>query len=312
MRKTEAFLQELVFHSSTYGEGKRDKEKEEYEMTAWTEGDVQGNDITIHYSRTGDKNNPSVLLLHGITDSGRCWSRMAADLAGSYDVIMTDARGHGHSGTSAAEVSIALLADDAAAVIRALGLQKPFLVGHSMGGITAATVAANYPDVVRAIVLEDPALQDKPPSQTDINKGLLVTGEEQPAQSGWQWLFELRALPREERIARGFALNPTWAQEEIIPWADSKAEMNIAMLEPALAAVSNSRWREIMARIQCPILLITGDPELGVVVTPEVAQQAAQLWKQGEVVHIAGAGHNIRRDRYAEMMGAVKAFLNKV
>jgi pimeloyl-ACP methyl ester carboxylesterase len=237
---------------------------------------------------------------------------MAADLAGSYDVIMTDARGHGHSGSSAAEVSIALLADDAAAVIRALGLQKPYLLGHSMGGITAATVAANYPDVVRAVVLEDPALQDKPPSQTDINKGLLVTGEEQPAQSGWQWLFELRALPHEERIARGHALNPTWAEEEIIPWADSKAEMNIALLEPALAAVNNSRWREIMARIQCPILLITGDPELGVVVTPEVAQQAAHLWKQGEVVHIAGAGHNIRRDRYAEMMGAVKAFLNKV
>src|SRR5207248_6102050 len=97
-------------------------------------------------------------------------------------------------------------------------------------------VAATYPDVVRAVVLEDPALQDKPPSQTEINKGLLVTGEEQPAQSGWQWLFELRALSREERIARGFALNPTWAQEEIVPWADSKAELNIAILEPALAA----------------------------------------------------------------------------
>src|SRR5947209_1193018 len=177
MRKTKAFLQELVFQSSTYGEGKRDKEKEEDEMTAWTEGDVQESGITIHYYRTGDKNNPSVLLLHGITDSGRCWSRMAADLSGSYDVIMTDARGHGHSGTSAAEVSIALLANDAAAVIGALGLQKPFLVGHSMGGITAATVAATYPDLVRVVVLEDPALQDKPPSQTDINKGLLVTGE---------------------------------------------------------------------------------------------------------------------------------------
>ena len=100
-------------------------------------------------------------------------------------------------------------ADDAAAVIGALGLQKPYLLGHSMGAITAATVAANYPDLVRAVVLEDPALQDKPPSQTDINKGLLVTGEEQPAQSGWQWLFDLRALPHEQRIARGFALNPT-------------------------------------------------------------------------------------------------------
>jgi pimeloyl-ACP methyl ester carboxylesterase len=300
-----------TWQQSRSGEVKTCREREEHDMTAWSEGNVLANDITIHYYRTGEKNNRSILLLHGITDSGLCWSRVAADLAGSYDVIMTDARGHGHSGSSAAEVSIALLADDAAAVIEASGLQKPYLVGHSMGGITAATVAATYPDLVRAVVLEDPALQDKPPSQTEINKGLLVTGEEQPAQSGWQWLFDLRALPCEERIARGFALNPTWDQEEIIPWADSKAEMNIALLEPALAAVNTSRWREIMARIQCPILLITGDPELGVVVTPEVAQQAAQLWKQGDVVHIAGAGHNIRRDRYAEMMAVVKAFLNR-
>ena len=280
-------------------------------MTAWTEGDVQVNDITIHYYHTGDKNKPSVLLLHGITDSGRCWSRLAADLAGSYDVIMTDARGHGHSGTSATEVSIALLAEDAVAVIRALELQKLFLVGHSMGAVTAATVAANYPDVVRAIVLEDPPLLDKPPSQTEINKSLRGTNEEQLAPSGWQWLFELRALPRQERIARGHALNPSWAQEEIIPWADSKAEMNIAFLEPAHAAVTAFRWREIIAHIQCPILLITGDPELGAVVTPGTAQQAAQLWTQGKMVHIAGAGHNIRRDRYAEMVGAVKAFLNE-
>src|SRR5690348_13233908 len=112
--------------------------EKEYEMIAWTEGDVQGNDITIHYYRTGDKNKPSVLLLHGITDSGRCWSRLAADLAGNYDVIMTDARGHGHSGTSTGEVSISLLADDALAVIRALGLHKPCLIGHSMGAVTAA------------------------------------------------------------------------------------------------------------------------------------------------------------------------------
>src|SRR5215472_7191262 len=158
-------------------------------MTAWTEGNVVANDITIHYSRTGDKNNPSVLLLHGITDSGRCWSRLATDLAGSYDLIMTDARGHCHSRTTAAEVSIVLLAEDAIAVIRALGLQKPCLIGHSMGAVTAAAVAANHPDVVRAIVLEDPPLLDKPPSQDDINRGLVGTNEGQPAPLGWQWLF---------------------------------------------------------------------------------------------------------------------------
>src|SRR5438094_9163294 len=129
-------------------------------MTAWSEGNVQANGITIHYHRTGGGNKPSILLLHGVTDSGLCWSRVAHDLEGSYDVVMTDARGHGRSGGIATGFSTTILADDAAAAIRALGLEKPYLFGHSMGARTAATVAANYPDLVRAIVLEDPPLTD--------------------------------------------------------------------------------------------------------------------------------------------------------
>ncbi|SRR5260221_1550167 len=135
-------------------------------MASWSEGNVQANEINIHYYRSDGGNKRSILLLHGIADSGLCWPRAAADLQGSYEVIMTDARGHGHSGTSA-NFSIALLADDAAAVIRALGLEKPYVWGHSMGAITAALLAASYPDLVRAALLEDPPLRDRPQLQAD-------------------------------------------------------------------------------------------------------------------------------------------------
>ena len=271
-------------------------------MTGWSEGDVHASGIDIHYHRTSSNNKPSILLLHGITDNGLCWSRVAHDLEGSHNVIMTDARGHGRSDGIATGFSINILADDAAAVIRALDLEKPFLFGHSMGAITAATVAAQYPELIRAIVLEDPPLVDKLATQTNA---------EQQGQQAWQWVFDLKALRREERIAKGFAMNPNWVEEEIIPWADSKAEFHTDVLGPALAAVPNATWREVMSRIECPILLITGDPELHAIVTPEVAQEAAQIWKHGEVVHISGAGHNIHRDRYDETMAAVRAFLNR-
>ena len=105
-------------------------------------------------------------------------------------------------------------------------------------------------------------------------------------------------------------MNPNWAEEEVIPWADSKAEVQTSVLERG-GAPGSYPWREIMARIACPILLITGDPELGAIVTPEAAQEAKQLWKHGEVVHISGAGHNIHRDRYDETMAAVRTFLNR-
>ena len=280
-------------------------------MTEWNEGQINANGITIQDYRTGDDKKPSILLLHGIMDSGQCWPRVAVDLEGSYDTIMTDARGHGHSGAST-DFSTALLADDAAAVIRALGLEKPYVWGHSMGAITAATLASAYPDLVRAVVLEDPPLRDEPLFQETPHMEFFVTEGEQQEQFGWQWLYELRALPREERIVRGFAMNPNWAREEIPPWADSKAELNIDILEPALAAVAHATpWREVIARIECPILLVTGDPQLHAIVTPEVAQEAAQLWKRGEVLHIRGAGHNVHRDRYDETMASVRDFLRR-
>src|SRR5579884_2541804 len=271
-------------------------------MTQWFEGDVQANGITIHYYRTGGTNKPPILLLHGITDNGQCWSRVAHDLEGSYDLIMTDARGHGRSSSSATGFSTPLLADDAAAVIQALELHKPVLYGHSMGARTASMVAANYPELVRAVVLEDPPLMDQPALQTNT---------EQQGQQRWQWVFDLKALSREERIARGFAMNPNWTEEDILPWADSKAQVHPDVLKHA-GAIGSYPWREVLSRIQCPILLITGDPELGAIVTPQVAQEAFQIWKNGEVVYISGAGHNIRRDRYDETMAAVRAFLSRV
>ncbi len=160
-------------------------------------------------------------------------------------------------------------------------------------------------------MLEDPPFLDKPRLQTDVDQELFRANEKQQNQLRRQWLFDLRALSREERIASGFALNPNWTEEDIIAWADSKAELNIDILEPGFAAVSDVHWREVISRIECPVLLMTGDPELHAIITPETARQAAQLWKHGEVVYIDGAGHNIHRDRYDKTITAVRAFLRR-
>ena len=68
----------------------------------------------------------------------------------------------------------------------------------------------------------------------------------------------------------------------------------------------------VVSTINCPVLLLTGDPARGAIVTPEAAAEAARLWRVGQVVHVAGAGHNIRRDRWEPFRAAVTTFLDKI
>ena len=63
-------------------------------MSEWQQGDVLTNGIRMHYYRTGG-DKPAMVLVHGFSDSGLCWTPVAKALAADYDVIMIDARGHG-------------------------------------------------------------------------------------------------------------------------------------------------------------------------------------------------------------------------
>ena len=119
--------------------------------------DINVNNIKIHYERTGG-GRPPLLLLHGVTDSGQCFPRVAAVLKPEYDLIMLDARGHGQSERPASGYTWQALANDVVGVIAALGLSKPGLMGHSMGALTAAIVAAQHPDLPGYLVLEDPPI----------------------------------------------------------------------------------------------------------------------------------------------------------
>lgn len=267
-------------------------------MAPWSEGNVTANGSTIHYYRTGGP-KPSILLLHGITDNGLCWTRVAGDLADRYDLVMTDARGHGRSDRLAGGFSVPQLAADAAGVIRGLGLERPVVFGHSMGAITAAALAAEYPDLVSAVILEDPPL---------LQVSMPLPAEFIAARRSD--LAALRSMSPAEREAVAVAQNPGWHRTEIEPWAQSKVEVDLAVLDQ-FGTFDTAPWRETLAHIRCPGLLITGDPTLMAIVTPEVAREAVALWPNGEVSHIAGAGHCIHRDRYAETLAAVDAFLER-
>ncbi len=97
---------------------------------------------------------PPVVLLHGLFGAGRNWTQLALTLGAHYRVYLPDARNHGAS-PWAESMSYADMAGDVLALIEREQLQRPFIVGHSMGGKTAMALALSQPQAIAGIGVID-------------------------------------------------------------------------------------------------------------------------------------------------------------
>jgi pimeloyl-ACP methyl ester carboxylesterase len=287
-------------------------------MSSWQSGDIEANGIRLHYTRTGgaDPDNaakPPLVLAHGFSDDGLCWTPVAEALASDYDVVMVDARGHGRSDAPEEGYGPVEHAADLYGVITGLGLQRPAVLGHSMGGASTLVLAGNYPEVPGAILVEDAGafgMRTPAPAQTDA----VPTDEERQAQEKrlaerHAWIRDLKDKTREELITGQRAKTPGWSEAELAPWADSKLRLNPHVLNRDNAAIVD--WEAILRRITCPALLITADPALGAIITEEIAGELQAMVPQLRLAHVAQAGHNIRRDQFDRYMEVVRAFLDE-
>jgi pimeloyl-ACP methyl ester carboxylesterase len=261
-------------------------------------GYVEANGLRLHYTRTGG-GGPALLLAHGLTDDGLCWTPVADALAGAYDVVMLDARGHGRSDAPERGYGPDEQAADLAGAIAGLGLTRPAVLGHSMGAASALVLAGTRPEAVGALLLEDPPAwwMDGPDAtESDADRR--------------EWMSGLKRATRDELLAQQRAETPGWSEAELGPWADAKHRFSCnligAFTTPPAAGLD---WPATLGRIACPALLITGDPALGAIVTEEDARALSALVPGLRVAHVAGAGHNIRRDRFDDYLELVRGFL---
>ena len=159
----------------------------------WTDGYVFANGIRIHYWRTGaNTSKPPLVLAHGSSDDGLCWTNLAKEIQDGYDIIMFDARGHGLSDPPTPSDPPDVQVEDLAGLIRELKLERAVLMGHSMGSASVAHFAAKYPDVPRAVILEDPALV-RPAASRGVHRAAANCGR------------AARHHPRPQQHARGDA-----------------------------------------------------------------------------------------------------------
>jgi pimeloyl-ACP methyl ester carboxylesterase len=264
--------------------------------------DIQANGINIHYERTGG-NKPPLILCHGIMDSGDCWPRVAPVLSTDYELIMLDARGHGRSDAPASGYSWRVLAEDVAAVISTLGLNKPGILGHSMGAATAAATAALYPQRVGFLVLEDPPWRDA--SATAAGDAVIADYR--------QRIVDRKTMTTEQMVEYTVRRDPgvsRWDKSEFAPWSEAKHRVSLDVVQ--LLGGAAPPYQDIVTRIACPTLLIVADPAHGAIVTPQTARAAAAMNPNIRVATIPDTGHNIRRESFEAYISAVSAFLKSL
>lgn len=114
------------------------------------EDDIQLSEVKMHYSVYGDKGHP-LILVHGNGGSQDSLKEAATYLANDYTVYVIESRCHGQS-SAPGIISYDLMAKDIKEFIEAMNLQKPYLMGHSDGGINALTVAYTYPDLLGGFI----------------------------------------------------------------------------------------------------------------------------------------------------------------
>ena len=276
--------------------------------------------------QAGPVGAPQLVLLHGITSSAAAnWPSIAHWSQRSWRVIALDARGHGLSPRWQPQQLLRAgqqLVDDVVEVLEylqptpapaqnaaptagaseptpAAGL-KPILIGHSMGAATAAVVAAQRPDLVSALVLEDPARYG-----TRSHSELLRRGQAR-ANHVNRTLADLPASLVALLENAGTPSQPS--AQEALPSLWASQQLDQSLLGTGVVA-PEVEFTQLMESISLPTLLLTGDRRGEARVG---AQLLAQLMEQnphicGQVM--PGAGHQVRRANPQAYYDVVDAFL---
>ncbi len=261
-------------------------------MGPWRSGILEVSGGHLAYQRTGGEGR-ALVLSHGLSDNGLCWSRLAAALAPEFDVIMLDARGHGESSRIPAGAPHDAGKDIGEAIDR-LGLGAPIVMGHSVGARATAGYANANPARVSKVILEDPPFL--PPAESSAAK---VRREKFRRQ-----VEKFQTMSEAEIMAMGKSSSPLWHDDDFPAWAVAKKRV-----DPEAFPSYDTPWQDSIALISAPTLLIHGDADRGSLITEQLAQEAKSMNPNINSVRINGAGHNVRRENFPEFLTAVRAFL---
>lgn len=263
-------------------------------MTNWSTAVCKTNGINLHYTRTGG-DKPPLILLHGLMANGLCWTGLARALEEEYDVIMPDARGHGQSSKPDYGYQYEDHADDVAGLIDALKLSPPLLLGHSMGGMTAAVVASRKPNLLRGLILADPTFLS-PKVQREVRDSDVADRHR-----------KILSMSLDEVVKEAQVRHPNRPLETLELFARARLQTSMAAFD--VLTPPNPDYRQLVSRIEVPSLLLFGDKG---VVSSAIAKELQGINPEFQVEQIQGAGHALHMDQPERFAAIVKRFLRSI
>jgi pimeloyl-ACP methyl ester carboxylesterase len=218
--------------------------------------------VSLFYEEAGD-GEPPLVLVHGLGCDHSFMAPQFDAFAGVHRIIAVDLRGHGRSDKPRQDYTIPAFADELAWVLRELAVERPVIVGHSMGGAIGLELSAEQPERLAGIVVLDTAVLPSPNVWAGVQPviaALKAPGYEQAARRVFAEAFFLPSddPKRKEAIVAAMLSTPQHvlasAFENIFAW-DSAAAVARCRVPTLYVASSRPRGDLVRFGAACPTLV---------------------------------------------------------
>ncbi len=257
---------------------------------------VKVNDIFINYEIAGS--GKTLVLTHGLGGNAQAWETIIPLLTGHYQVLTWDVRGHGQSDKPAGSYSAGLFASDLATLLRTLGIESAFVLGHSMGGVISLRFALDFPGLCDALIVSSSSAEINPEATKRWEK-LATTILEKG--------MEAVASDSTRSFSKGFVeRNPEVVKE----MAGNSLLNDPSCYARAGLAISKYNYNEELSKIGCPTLIIVGDQD--VTTPPGGSVRISRLIAGSKLIIFKDCGHISYVEQPEVFSQAVLDFLGEV
>ena len=238
---------------------------------------------------------------------------LTKELQAGYDIYMVDARGHGLTDPPTAAETGDTGVEDLVGFLHAMKIEKLILMGHSMGASTVIRLAAKYTDLPRAVIMLDPGLgasaAGRGAAPATAGRGRPTTPTPAALVMGGtpEALVAQNNRPFDDLVAQCRQETPKWDPLDCAYWAVSKGGTTVRNARRRARRGNEHDGRASKIGVPVPILKQDAPPE-----TRKANEEAAKVLKNGKLVHIDGAGHNLHHDQRQRTLDVLKPFLASV